>query len=327
MFFYFKKVLVQGVKNIPKNKPVLLLGNHQNALLDPLLIAVYANRFSFFLTRAAVFKKTFISNILKSLQMLPVYRIRDGWSSISNNNAVFETCSELLNDNEAIVIFPEGNHNLARRVRPLSKGFTRIIFETLEKYPSVDLQLVPIGFNYQNALNFPDSASLIFGKPIAAKDFISKNRHDDVIALKGVVYSELKKLTTHIPQEHYEDDLNKLKYLHVDFLKPKEVNKCIESGFKSCNKKEQSKISGLKRSLKLLLIINLIVPYVIWKLAVQPKITELEFVSTFRFVVAITLVPFWILIISVVLLLNFGWLAGLIYFVSSLVLALLTTKL
>ncbi|WP_232225208.1 lysophospholipid acyltransferase family protein [Seonamhaeicola sp. S2-3] len=310
MFFYFKKVLVHGINNIPKDKPVLLLGNHQNALLDPLLIAVYANRFSFFLTRAAVFKKTLISKILKSLQMLPVYRIRDGWHSLTNNNAIFETCSKLLYQNEAIVIFPEGNHNLERRVRPLSKGFTRIVFDTLEKYPNIDLQLVPIGFNYQDALNFPDSTSLIFGKPIAAKEFISKNRHDNVNALKEAVYSELKKLTTHIPQEHYEDVLNKLKALHVDFLKPKEVNKCIESGFISCNKKETSKVSGLKSIFKLLLIINLIVPYTIWKLAVQSKITELEFVSTFRFVIAITLVPFWVLIISVVLLLNFGWFVG-----------------
>ena len=60
MFFYFKRIDVFGFENIPKDKPVLFLGNHQNALLDPLLIAIKCGRFSFFLTRAGVFKKPLV---------------------------------------------------------------------------------------------------------------------------------------------------------------------------------------------------------------------------------------------------------------------------
>ena len=67
MFFYFKRIDVFGFENIPKDKPVLFLGNHQNALLDPLLIAIKCGRFSFFLTRAGVFKKPLVSKLLKSL--------------------------------------------------------------------------------------------------------------------------------------------------------------------------------------------------------------------------------------------------------------------
>jgi 1-acyl-sn-glycerol-3-phosphate acyltransferase len=71
-----------------------------------------------------VFKKPLVAKILDSLQMLPVYRIRDGWGNLTNNTAVFERCSKLLKTGECIVIFPEGNHNLKRTVRPLSKRFT-----------------------------------------------------------------------------------------------------------------------------------------------------------------------------------------------------------
>ena len=76
IFFYFKRVEVYGLKNVPVDKPVLFLGNHQNALLDALLIGTKCGRFSYFLTRAAVFKKPLVSKILKSLQMLPVYHIK-----------------------------------------------------------------------------------------------------------------------------------------------------------------------------------------------------------------------------------------------------------
>ena len=96
MFFYFRRINVHHLENVPKDKPVLLLANHQNALIDALLIALKSGRFAYFLTRAGVFKKAFISKLLKSLQMLPVYRVRDGWNNLTNNNAIFENCTNLL---------------------------------------------------------------------------------------------------------------------------------------------------------------------------------------------------------------------------------------
>ena len=57
-----------GLENLPKNQPVLILGNHRNALLDALLVACYTNRLSHYLTRAGVFKKNVVSKFLKSLQ-------------------------------------------------------------------------------------------------------------------------------------------------------------------------------------------------------------------------------------------------------------------
>jgi 1-acyl-sn-glycerol-3-phosphate acyltransferase len=326
LFFYFRKIRVYHIENIPKDKPVLLLSNHQNALLDALLIAVKCGRFSYFLSRASVFKKSFISTILNSLQMLPVYRIRDGWNTISSNTAIFETCSELLNNNEAIVIFPEGNHNLNRTVRPLSKGFTRIVFNTLEKYPDIDLQLVPVGLNFVNAKNCPDSTSLFFEKPIAARSFISDNKNADIINLKEKIKAEISKLTTHIPPETYHESLQKLNALQVDYLNPKDVNTCIANNFKNCKQKSKSKLNGLRSILKGLLILNLLLPYLIWKYAVQPKIKEPEFIATFRFTIAITLVPIYLLIMFFVIVTIFTTTIGICYVFFVLALGLLAVK-
>ena len=85
LFFYFKSIKVVNQTNVPKDKPVMFVANHQNALLDALLIATKCGRFSYFLTRAAAFKKPWVSKLLHSLRMLPVYRIRDGWNTITNN--------------------------------------------------------------------------------------------------------------------------------------------------------------------------------------------------------------------------------------------------
>ena len=326
MFFYFKKIKVFNAENLPKDESVLILCNHQNALLDPLIIATEGNRFFHFLTRAGVFKKSFVDNILRSLQMLPVYRIRDGWSNLTKNNSIFETCSELLKNKQAVVIFPEGSHNLARRVRPLSKGFTRIIFETLEKNPETDLKLLPVGLNYIKPTEFGDSVSIYFGNVIDAKNYISDFDNESIVNLKQVVHNEISKLTTHIPVDNYDETISKLEALNVDFLDPKGVNACIESNFNACHPKSSSNLNSLRSVFKFLLKLVLFGPYMVWSRFLKPKIVEEEFISTFRFAVALTLVPLWIIVIGVILSLFFGWMVGVGFIVSILILELLAVK-
>ena len=327
MFFYFKKIEVHGLENSPKNKPVLLLCNHQNALLDPLIIAIKLKHFPYYLTRAGVFQKEFVSKLLSTFNMLPVYRIRDGWNNLTNNNAIFERCKILLHQNETVVIFPEGSHDLARRVRPLSKGFTRIVFDTMETYPETDLQLLPIGLNFIQAEKFPDSASMFIGKPLEAKHYVSDNINGSVVKLKEDVHTALTKLTTHIPEENYDKTLNILNTIKANYLNPKAVNKCIANKFENCEVSNTNNASILKRFFKTLLIIALIIPYLIWKFFIQPKIIEIEFVSTFRFAIALTLVPLFILIVMLILNSLFGLKIAITYVLSVLFIGICTVKL
>jgi len=327
LFFYFKDIQIHNAKNLPKNKPVLLLCNHQNALLDALLIGAKCGKSFYFLTRAAAFKKKFVGAILKSLQMLPIYRIRDGLNTLSNNNAIFEACTEILHKNKAVAIFPEGDHNLERRVRPLKKGFTRIVLDTLEKYPDTDIQLIPVGVNYVKAENFPDSTSVFFGNPIAAKDFISDDKNADVINLKAKIHTEISKLTTHISSDNYDEALNKLDALNVNYLNPSTVNNCIASNFEVCEQRTKSKINGIRLFLKGLLILNILLPYLVWRFFVKPKIKDIEFTSTFRFVIVITLVPLYLIIITLVLSFIFSLKLAILYVLCVLILSLITVKL
>jgi len=327
LFFYFKAIKVENANHIPNDKPILFVSNHQNALLDPLLIGTSYSRFSYFLTRASVFKNPFVSKLLKSLNLLPVYRIRDGWINLTNNNSIFNSCSDLLCQKETIVIFPEGSHNLNRSVRTLSKGFTRIVFDTLEKYPETDLQLVPVGLNFNDAKNFPDSASVYFGEPIAAKSFVSDNRNEAIVNLKKVVHSEISKLTTHIPIEGYEQSLQKLDALHVDYLNPIKTNACITNNFEDCEQKPTSNINWLRSLLKGLLILNVLPPYLIWKFVAQPKIKEIEFTATFRFAIVITLVPIYLILLFFVLFFLIGFKLAILYLLGVIILALLAVKL
>lgn len=327
MFFYFRRIKVKGIENIPENQPVLLLSNHQNALLDALLIATSIKGYAHYLTRASVFNSRFVSSILKGLQLLPVYRIRDGYTNLTNNNAIFQRATDLLEANETVTIFPEGSHNLARRVRPLSKGFTRIVFSVLNKNPESELKLVPIGVNYNSPKTCPDSAAIYFGTPIKAKTYLCDNKHESVVNLKTDVHSAISRLTTHIPLENYEETLSKLNSINVDFLDPKGTNAFISSHFEDCKPKDKKNFNGLRSILKYLLILNLLIPYAVWKLLVQPRIIEHEFTSTFRFAIAATLVPIYLLMAGVILTAVFSFKVAILFVVGILALALAAIKL
>jgi len=327
LFFYYKKIKVVREQNIPKNKPILFVSNHQNALLDALLIGVTSGRFSYFLTRASVFKKPLVAKLLSGVNMLPVYRVRDGWSTISKNNSTFKTCTDKFKMNQAVALFPEGNHNLNRTVRPLSKGFVRIVFETLSTYPELDLQVVPIGLNYREATVFGDSVALYYGKPIPVKLFVSEFSNEEINVIKKTVQSKIKGLTTHVDPTRYDETIAKLNALNVDYLNPKSVNRCLKTNFEDCESKPKQTVNWIKQVFKVLLILNLFMPFVIWKYAIKPKIKELEFIGTFRFALVLTIVPFWILLLSVIVALNFGMLFGVAYLFSTLFIGLLSVKL
>ncbi len=327
LFFYYKKIEINYQQPLLPNQPRLFLGNHQNGLMDPLIIGAKNGQFSYFLTRASVFKKEWVGDFLKSLLMIPVYRVRDGWGEISKNGEVFKTCSELLHDGNAIVLFPEGNHNIKRFVRPLSKGFTRIIEETSRNYPEINVDLVPVGLNYKNGEAFADTVVLNFGTPLSSQAYSGLNPNTSVLRMKSDVYNALTKLTTHIDVDNYDDILQKLENINADFLNPEDVNQCVTSEFKNCQIRQKQPRNFIKYLAKIGLSLSLFLPYAIWKFVLEPKIKEPEFTSTFRFALVISLVPIFMLIMAVILWLNCGVYYAFMYIASVVVLDLMAVKL
>lgn len=286
---YHKKIEVFGLERVPTDKPVLFLPNHQSALMDVLLIAVDCNRKPYFLTRADVFGKPLLNKVFKFFQMIPVYRIRDGRRSLSKNEDVFDTCSEILGRGQALVMFPEANHNLKRRVRTLSKGFTRIVFRTLQQNPGIDLQIVPVGLNYSDATSFPDSVSVYYGKPISAGTLYDEAAiQESEKRTKTAVSNALKKLTTHIDsEEDYDRIISYLESKNLSFLTPATINENIASF-----ERENHEI-GIGNETKkrfnffkfLISLINLPI-WLVWKFLVKPKVWEAEFTGTLRYATA-----------------------------------------
>lgn len=322
--FYFNKVEVIGKENVPKNKPVLFIANHRNGMIDPILIASHLPFVFHFLTRASAFKNPIANFLLRSINMLPIYRIRDGVESLQKNQEIFEKCYDIFNQNETVLIFAEGNHGYPRRVRPLSKGFTRIAFGFLEKYKDQELYIIPIGLNYENLVKPFKKAAIYIGEPILTRQYYNvANENLGIDNLKNDVFNALTQLTTHIESSEKHDLIvKKMKQEGFDFTNPLTANQRVkELNLLDLNDLETQNTPKKKKSIfytfiTLLFSINTILPILFWQW-VKPKVKDIVMLSTFRLGVSVALIPLNYLIFSIIFSYFFGLKIGLIYlFVS-----------
>lgn len=292
---YFKKIIITGKENLPKNRPVILVANHQNALIDPLLLATHTRLNPYFLTRASAFKNPIAAKLLSYIRMLPVYRVRDGFSTIQQNQQTFEQTYEVLSKNGCVIIFAEGSHSLVRNVRPLSKGFTRMAFGLLEKYPAAKPVILPVGLDFSAHKRSGSIARITFGECIPVDMTPAQSGK-----LTKKVEIALKSLVVDIPDEKYQDSLHELLEKGVDVSSKRDVDRYLSSGEVSSQVKEVGSLSN-----KVMKIFHLPL-YWLW-LWIEPKVKDEVFTSTWKFLIGFVLaVPYYLFIFSLSFIPPFG---------------------
>lgn len=177
ILIFFRKIYLSHLERIPRGKPVILASNHPTGFMEPCIMAVSMKQPLYYLVRGDFFVKSIYNFLLRSLKMIPIYRIIDaGYSGLKNNYATFAACSEGLVAGQTIMIFPEGNTLHEKRLRPLQKGLGRIVAGTLEKYPDLDeIYVVPLGVNFTHAELPRRTVMIDAGQPIPAKSFFQES--------------------------------------------------------------------------------------------------------------------------------------------------------
>jgi len=169
--FYFSKILVSGRGNVPENVPVIFASNHENALIDPLIITTRIPKMIHYLVTASVFKNPIIRKFLMSLNLMPVYRMRDGARSILENKQIFKNCFDAFCKGESLMLFPEAAHEMRRVVKHAKKGIGRIALGAMNVPNAPDeLYIVPVGINYSAHKTFRSVVHVVYGKPIKVEN-------------------------------------------------------------------------------------------------------------------------------------------------------------
>ena len=179
MFYgFFRKVHLYNIPGVPSDKPVLLAANHPTAFVDPMLLCCYLDPPIYNMTRGDIFEKPFFRKLMESINMFPVYRMRDGFGGRNRNDDVFEYCVDKLHQKHVVTIYVEGEHHLEKRVRPSQKGIARIAFAAYEQHRLEDLQIIPAGCSYVSGDRPRDEVMVNVGSPILVKDYWDDYQRD-----------------------------------------------------------------------------------------------------------------------------------------------------
>jgi 1-acyl-sn-glycerol-3-phosphate acyltransferase len=171
-WLYHRKIVILGKENIPENKPVIYAPNHPNALHDDLSIVYSVPQQVVWLGRADMFKSRLARPFLNFFKIIPVYRIRDGKESLSSNDKTFRMAVKVLQSNNAIGLYPEGDNSLHRQMKPHKKAIPRIVFLGGELTDfTLDVKIVPTGIYFDQNDHYGRRLLLIFGKPLNVKDY------------------------------------------------------------------------------------------------------------------------------------------------------------
>lgn len=168
-------------KHLLNNKePLLIIANHPNSFLDAIIIGAQYNRPINFLARGDVFTKKHHRFLLSLLNMIPVYRLREGKQYLHLNEFAFKESVRLIKKGEAVLIFIEGNCTNEHKLHPFKKGTARIVEKLYEQNISYQIHIAGIAYNHFRGIgkkvNLCISEFTLLKKVNGAKDKLDFNK-------------------------------------------------------------------------------------------------------------------------------------------------------
>jgi len=172
IYFYCRNIRIRNKELLISNGPLLLAVNHPNSFLDAIILATLFKQPIHSLARGDAFNKPWIAALLKSMNILPVYREREGQEHVHKNYGTFDSCINLFKQNGIVLIFTEALCVNEWHLRPLKKGTARLA--AIAWQHGIPLRILPIGLNYSSFKLFGKNVHINIGsficQPLAEAD-------------------------------------------------------------------------------------------------------------------------------------------------------------
>lgn len=204
---FFKKLSVNDATRLDVDGPLIVVANHPNTFMDPIVIASFLRQQVYFLTNGSIFNTPFKQKLLSLINMVPIYRKEDSGGKSPDNREVFRKCYEFLKGGGTLIIFPEGSSVNERRLRKLKTGTARIALGAEEEYDfDLNLRILTIGLNYSEARRFRSDLLVNADEVIHVKDFKEEFEQDNFKAAKSLTKHIQDRLEQHIIVTHNQED-------------------------------------------------------------------------------------------------------------------------
>ncbi|GCC50179.1 hypothetical protein SanaruYs_03940 [Chryseotalea sanaruensis] len=304
--FYYQQWQVKGKEKIPTQGPLIFIANHQNAFIDAILMTCSGSRNPYYLTRAGVFNKPWAAKLLSILHLKPIYRFRDGFGTLKNNDIILQDCVDLMKKDEVILLFPEANHNEPWSMRNFQKGFARLALMFNSQHPDVPLRIVPFGIHYTEHHGFNARVLLNIGDSLSVNSIIAKaeTEREKLDLLVEEAYKAIKSLALDLkPESEYLERKQHLisnREYHSDMIKQFDADCKVAAQYpeKSDVKKPNTVLSILLLPIQLYVYLSHGLQYWWIKALIKNKIKDPQFISSVKFALGVFTTPVYYGLIS-----------------------------
>lgn len=219
----------------------VIVANHQNALGDPLALEfAFRSRVVNIFARGDIFANKVVGAFLRSLYILPAYRMRtDGYEQLGRNYESFDEAHQRLLGGETVAIFPEGTNQDRHYLGDFSQGYLRMAFGAAEKSGfEKEIFILPTAIHYSNYFHMQADVLVSCGIPVSLKPYYELYKTKPRTAQREVnhlVREQVDSLMLNITDlEHYDAidairDTYGVHYARSLGLKPRSLPQKLEA--------------------------------------------------------------------------------------------------
>lgn len=194
---FFKSFKISHTEHLPPRGPMLVVANHPNTFMDPLIVASMLKPQVYFLANASIFNSPFTRWLFRHLHMIPIQRKNDTNKNKYDNREIFQKCFDFLGEGGTLLIFPEGTSIRSRRLQELKSGTARIALgaEAANDF-SLGLKIALIGLNYSQPGSFRSEVYAKVEEPILVssyKELYLQNENQAIQELTEEIRNRLEK--------------------------------------------------------------------------------------------------------------------------------------
>lgn len=205
MTAFYSRIEVVNAESFPTSGPVLVVSNHENSLVDGVLVSCYLPRMPRLLAASTIWDYKPLTPLLKAARVVPIYRQQDVGLQLAKEMPLFDRSSEALMDDGVLSVFPEGLSHNHPHLLPLKNGAARIALEAEAKGDRLGIQVVPVGLTFEDKSTFRSKVLLQVGDPIDITRQADAFRETSDVADRRTL---VRDLTDRIQRSLYDVTLN-----------------------------------------------------------------------------------------------------------------------
>lgn len=210
---FYRRIHLNGLEKIDKNKTYIIISNHPNGFLEPLIMACTFPIDLHFMVRGDLFENPILNWFLRSTHQIPIFRFVDGFAKMKANKSSMGEATKTLAGGSSILVFAEGGTKAVMKCRKIQKGAAKMAFQTFDDYPEKELHILPVGINFSDWRNPGGQVIVNIGDPFLARPYYDEaveNRAKSIVKFTLDIESRMKEEVIEVDSKEGETMIKKM---------------------------------------------------------------------------------------------------------------------